>query len=107
MVENSGRACANKPQVVSRSPVTTMRDPREARLKLTGDFDASETIERMNGAMAPVGYYERIVLDFSNVPQVKPVELYRFFAELAASPQFNHIEIRIEGLQFNYSIGKS
>jgi hypothetical protein len=78
---------------------------RELKLGLVGDFDAVRTIEHMTDLMRPVGYFERIILDFSNVSRVNTRELYRLFAEMAAAPHFNHIEICIEGLQFRYWAG--
>ena len=75
---------------------------REFRLDLTGDFKGLRTVEHLTDLMHPMGYYERVILDFSDVSHVEAVELYRLFTELATAPHFNHIEIRIEGLQFNY-----
>ena len=80
---------------------------REIKLDLTGDFDAQQTVEQMTELVTPAGYFERIVLDFSRLPRIKLIELYRLFAELSTSPHFNYIEIRIEGLQFSYEIGKA
>jgi hypothetical protein len=79
---------------------------RELRLELAGDFSASETIERMNNRLQPSAFYERVILDFSKVPRIKPVELYRLFAELATNPHFNYVEICVEGIQFSYEIGQ-
>ena len=81
---------------------STARSRREFRLDLTGDFKALRTVEHMTDLMHPMGYYELIILDFSDVSHVEAVELYRLFTELATAPHFNHIEIRIEGLQFDY-----
>ncbi len=96
-----------KPCNVDRSTSSILHKSREVKLSLAGNFDALKTIEQMTDLMYPVGYHERIILDFSDASRVKPVELYRLFAELATLPRFNHVEIRIEGLQFNYRIGKN
>ena len=80
---------------------------REIKLNVTGDFDAQQTVEQMAELVKPAGYFERIVLDFSCVSRIRAIELYRLFVELSASPHFNYIEIRIEGLQFSYEIGKA
>ncbi len=96
-----------KPCNVDRSTSSILHKSREVKLSLAGNFDALKTIEQMTDLMHPVGYHERIILDFSGASRVKPVELYRLFAELAKLPRFNHVEIRIEGLQFNYRIGKN
>lgn len=78
------------------------RSRGEFHLDLSGDFKALKTVKHLTDLMRPMGYYERITLDFSDVSHVEAVELYRLFSELATAPHFNHIEIRIEGLQFNY-----
>ena len=90
---------------MNRSTSRILHKSREVKFNLTGNFDALKTIEQMTNLMHPVGYHERITLDFSNASRVKPVELYRLFAGLASLPRFNYVEIRIEGLQFNYGIG--
>lgn len=79
---------------------------REVRYSLMGDFEASEAVEEMTDILHPAGYHDRIILDFSSVERVKPAELYRLFSELSMLPLFNHLEIRVEGLQFNYWVGK-
>jgi hypothetical protein len=99
MSDGAEEPLAMKPRVPRKS--------REAKLNLTGDFDPSQTVERMTDLLHPFGYYERIILDFSNTSDIKPGELYRLFAELSKCPHFNYIEIRIEGLQFSYEIGST
>ena len=107
MVDKSEEPSVQNMRRMDRSVSSIMHKSREMKLSLTGNFDALKTIEQMTDLMHPVGYYERIILDFSDASRVKPVELYCLFAELAALPRFNHVEICIEGLQFNYRIGKS
>jgi len=96
-----------KPCNVDRSTSSILHKSREVKLSLAGNFDALKTIEQMTDLIHPAGYHERIILDFSDTSRVKPIELYCLFAELAALPRFNHVEIRIEGLQFNYRVGKN
>jgi len=81
-----------------------MRDRREVRLKLTAGFDPSKTVDNMTELLRPFGYYERIILDFSNAARINPGRLYRLFDELSKCPHFNYVEIRIQGLRF--SLGK-
>ena len=107
MVDKSKGLSVQNMRSMDRSASAILHKSREVKLNLTGNFDALKTIERMTDLMHPVGYHERIILDFSNASRVNPVELYRLFAELATLPRFNHIEIRIEGLQFNYRSGKN
>ena len=107
MVDKPEEPLAQNMRSMDRSASSIMRKSREIKLRLTGDFDALQTIEQMTDLMHPVGYCERIILDFSNASRVNPVELYRLFAELAAPPHFNHIEICMKGLQFRYWTGKN
>jgi len=106
-VDKSEEPSVQSMRSMDRSASSIMHKSREMKLRLTGAFDALQIIEQMTDLMHPVGYYEQIILDFSDASRVKPVELYRLFAELAAAPHFNHIEICIEGLQFRYWIGKN
>ncbi len=105
MAGNAEESSALKPRAVDRSASGIMHKSRAVKLKLTEEFDALQTIEQITDLMHPIGYHERIILDFSDASRAKPVELYRLFAELATAPQFNYIEIRIEGLQFSYRAG--
>jgi hypothetical protein len=82
-------------------------ESREAKLDVVKEFDASKAIEQMTELLKPSGYHERIVVNFSDVSGIKPGELFRLFAELSQCPQFNYIEIRIEGLQFGYDFGET
>ena len=84
-----------------------MHTSREVTLNLSGNFDALQTIEQMTNLAHPAGYHERMILNFSDTSSVKPDELYRLFAGLAALPRFNHVRIRVEGIQFNHRTGKS
>ena len=52
--------------------------------------------------MPPISSVKSLVLDFSQVFHVKPIELYALLAEMAAVPRFRRIEISIEGLRFDH-----
>jgi hypothetical protein len=102
MADNSLEPSAQEMRGVDQSVSDIMDENREVKLRLVGDFNALRTIEQMTDLMQPVGYFEKIILDFSRASLVNAVELYRLFAEIASAPHFNYIEICIEGLQFRY-----
>lgn len=79
-----------------------LRDEREVRLKFKGEFDGLQAFEYIHDTVSSNGTFDRIVLDFSESSRVKPVELHYLIADLADDPCFNKVEIRIQGLRFNY-----
>ncbi len=74
---------------------------------ISGEFDGLKTFQEIYDAMPPISSVKSLVLDFSQVSQVKPIELYALLAEMAAVPRFRHIEISIEGLRFDHASDKS
>jgi hypothetical protein len=107
IVDNSAEKSAKEMCGVDRSAPEVMNKSRQIELRLRGDFDALRTVEQMTDLMQPAGYFERIILDFSDASRVNAVALYCLFAEMAGDARFNHIEICIEGLHFRYWIGKN
>jgi hypothetical protein len=43
---------------------------------------------------------DTLVLDFSHVSNIKPIEIYAFLAEMAAVPRSRNVSLSIEGLHF-------
>ena len=73
-----------------------------SRYHVEGEFDGLQTFKEIRLAMPPIGSVDRLILDFSQVPHVSPIELYALFVELAAVPRFSQIEICIEGLRLDH-----
>jgi hypothetical protein len=78
-----------------------LSDEREIELKFKGEFDGLQAFEDILGALPPIDSYDRIILDFSGAPRVKPLELHYLLAHMADDPRLKNIEIRVEGLRFN------
>jgi len=74
---------------------------QDSRFHLEGEFDGLQTFKEIRYAMPPIGCVDRLILDFSRVSYVSPVELYALLVEMAAAQRFSKIEICIEGLRFS------
>jgi hypothetical protein len=74
---------------------------QDSRFDIEGEFDGLQTFKEIRYAMPPVGCVDRLILDFSHVPHVNPLELYALLVEMAAVPRFNGVEISLKGLRFN------
>lgn len=79
-----------------------LHEERDVRLNFKGEFDGLQTFEQIHTLMPPVNCVDRVILDFSRVSRVKPIELHYLLTELADDPCFNNVEIRVEGLRFSY-----
>ena len=79
-----------------------LSDGREVRWNFKGEFDGLQAFEHIHDSLPAVDGFDRIILDFSSVTRVKPIELHYLMADLADDPCFNNIEIRVEGLRYSY-----
>ena len=71
----------------------------EVRVKIIGSFDALETFKRVHDLMPPIGYCNRVTLDFSDASSFDPFELSHFLIETSWHPRFAEIEFSVENLQ--------
>jgi hypothetical protein len=71
----------------------------DVKVIFTREFEGLNAFRHIHYMMPPVGYIERIVLDFSSNGAVKPVELCSLLEEIAAVPHFERVKINIEGLK--------
>lgn len=79
-----------------------LNDKRELKVNFKGEFDGVRAFERIHDSLPALDCFDRLILDFSRVAQVKPIEIHYLLADLADDPCFNNIEIRVEGLRFSY-----
>ena len=84
---------------MQQSACTARYNDHDAEFSFAGEFDGVKTFKQMYDLMPPIGSVNRIALVFSNVSRIKLSELQHLFAEMAAVPHFNSIEISIEGLE--------
>jgi len=77
------------------------KNENDSRFSMRGKFDGLRTFQEISYMMPPVGSVDRLVLDFSHVSNIKPIEVYALLAEMAAVPRFKEIEITIEALHFD------
>ena len=75
---------------------------REVKLNFKGEFDGLQAFEHIHESLPPADHFERIILDFSGVARIKPIEIHYLLTDMADDPCFNNIEIRVEGLRFSY-----
>jgi hypothetical protein len=78
-----------------------MKDENGSRFSVRGKFDGVQTFQEIKYLMPPVGTVDRLVLDFSHLSNIRPIEVYALLAEMAADQRFREIEITIEGLRFD------
>ena len=71
----------------------------EVRIKIIGSFDALDTFKRVHDLMPPIGYCNRVTLDFSDASSFDPFELSHFLIETSWHPRFAEIEFSVENLQ--------
>ena len=89
-------------QILMIKSLTSKRKNEDgSRFSVRGKFDGLQTFQEINYLMPPVGSVDKLVLDFSQVSKIKPIEVYALLAEMAAVPRFSEIEITIEGLHFD------
>jgi len=77
-------------------------DKREFRLSFRGEFYGLQAFDHIHDSLPPADCFDRVILDFSGVSRVKPIELLYLLENLKDDPCFNNIEIRIEGLRYSY-----
>ena len=83
-----------------------LSNEREIELKFRGEFDGLQAFEDILGVLSPIDSYDCIILDFSDAPSVKPLELHYLLADMANDPRLKSVEIRVEGLRFNHMTEK-
>jgi hypothetical protein len=86
---------------MSELVISEIEDGQDSRFDISEDFDGLKTFQEIRDLMPPVGSVDKIVLDFSRVSNVKPIEVYALLAEMAAVSRFKELKISIEGLQFD------
>ena len=86
---------------MSKSAVVKTYNEHGSKFNLSGDFDGLQTFQEIQDLMPPVGSVDKLVLDFTHVSNVKPIEVYALLAEMAAVSRFSELKIDIEGLQFD------
>ena len=79
-----------------------LHDKREVRLSFRGGFSGLEAFEHIHDSLPPVDCFDRVILDFSGVALVDPIELLYLLEDLRDDPCFDNIEIRIQGLRYGY-----
>ena len=77
-------------------------DKNEMRVILRGELDGLQAFEQIHDQISLANGIERIVLDFSETSQAKPIELHYLLTDLAVDPCFNGIEICVCGLQYTH-----
>ena len=77
-------------------------DKREIRLTFRGEFYGLQAFEQIHDSLPPVDHFDRVILDFSGVVRVNPIELLYLLEDLRDDPCFNNIEICIQGLRYSY-----
>jgi len=77
-------------------------DKLEIWLSFRGEFCGLEAFEHIHDSLPSDDCLDRVVLDFSSVSRVKPIEILYLLENLKDDPCFNNIEIRIEGLRYSY-----
>ena len=82
-----------------QSAIGVLCRDQEVTANFNGDFDGLRTFECIYELLPPAGSADRLVLDFSNVSQLKPVELFYLLAEMATEPRFSDMAISLENLQ--------
>lgn len=75
------------------------------RVSLADPLESLSIFKEISVLMPPVGSFDRLVLDFSNVDQFNSFELLHLLIELEASPQFKAVEISIVNLRADAMAG--
>jgi hypothetical protein len=73
-------------------------DDRQMIVNLTDPFESLQTFQNISTLSPPVGTFDRLILDFSEVHRFEPAELFQLFIELEASPQFEPVNILLVNL---------
>lgn len=68
---------------------------REVKLSFKGEFESLASFKRISDLMPPLGCVKQVILDFSGVHRMEPVELFLLLAEFAALQRYRDTSFSI------------